>query len=181
MDDKRRTKVSKYLSKHLRHEPERLGLTLAPGGWVSVDELLQACARHHFSVTREELEFVVGQCDKQRFALDSTRMLIRANQGHSVEVDLQLEPRCPPALLYHGTARQHVEPIFRKGLLKRDRQHVHLSADLATATSVGARHGIPVVLEVDAARLNQDGHLFYCSDNGVWLTNHVPPAYLRVL
>jgi putative RNA 2'-phosphotransferase len=181
MDRDRLVKISKYLSKHLRHEPERLGLTLAPGGWVPVDELLAACARNHFPVTREQLHEVVAQNDKQRFAFDPTGTLIRANQGHSAAVDLQLVPTTPPPVLYHGTAQQNVDGVRRDGLRKMARHHVHLSKDVATARAVGARHGKPVVFEVDAAAMHAAGHPFYLSANGVWLVDHVPPQYLRLL
>lgn len=179
MDKTRLVKISKYLSKHLRHEPERLGLELAPGGWVAVEALLQACAQHRFSVSRAELDEVVAGSDKQRFAFDPTGTLIRANQGHSVEVDLQLDPLTPPALLYHGTPERSVESILRTGLSKMARHHVHLSGDVETAIRVGARRGKPVILVVDAAAMHRAGHLFYCSANGVWLVNAVPPEYLQ--
>jgi putative RNA 2'-phosphotransferase len=181
MDARRLVKISKYLSKHLRHEPERLGLELAPGGWVRVEDLLAACARHHFPITREQLEEVVAGNDKRRFAFDPTGTLIRANQGHSTAVDLQLEPAVPPALLYHGTGAQNVEAIRGGGLKKMARHHVHLSIDVPTATKVGARHGRPVVFEVDAAAMHRAGHTFSVSANGVWLTDAVPPEYLRPL
>jgi putative RNA 2'-phosphotransferase len=181
MDAKRLIRISKYLSKHLRHEPEALGLQLAPGGWVGIDDLLAACARDNFPITREQLEEVVTTSDKQRFALDPTGTLIRANQGHSSAVDLQLEPAVPPPLLYHGTAAQHVEAIRTDGLKRMARHHVHLSIDVPTATKVGARHGKPVVFEVDAAAMQRAGHTFYVSVNGVWLTDAVPPEYLRPL
>jgi putative RNA 2'-phosphotransferase len=181
MDPKRLVKISKYLSKHLRHEPERLGLTLAPGGWVRVEDLLAACARHHFPITREQLEEVVGGNDKQRFSFDPTGTLIRANQGHSTSVDLQLEPAVPPDVLYHGTGAQHVEAIRSDGLKRMARHHVHLSIDVPTATKVGARHGKPVVFEVDAATMHRAGLVFYVSANGVWLTDTVPAEYLRLL
>lgn len=181
MDDARLVKVSKYLSKHLRHQPERLGLRLASGGWVAVDGLLAACARHNFPLTREELEEVVARNDKQRFSFDETRKLIRANQGHSVEVDLELEPVEPPSLLYHGTGERSVESISSSGLRKMSRHHVHLSADVETARRVGARHGRPVVFAVDAAAMQAAGLEFYISANGVWLVESVPPEYLRVL
>ena len=181
MDARRLVKISKYLSKHLRHEPERLGLELAPGGWVRVDDLLAACARNHFPITRDQLDEVVAGNDKRRFSLDPTGTLIRANQGHSTPVDLQLEPAVPPAVLYHGTGAQHVEAIRSDGLKKMARHHVHLSIDVPTATKVGARHGKPVVFEVDAAAMHQAGHTFYVSANGVWLTDTVPPEYLRPL
>lgn len=181
MDKTRLVKVSKYLSKHLRHEPERLGLQLAPGGWVAVEDLLQACARQRFPVSREELDEVVAGNDKQRFAIDPTGTLIRANQGHSVEVDLQLEPLTPPALLYHGTPERSVASILSTGLSKMARHHVHVSSDIETATKVGARRGKPVILVVDAGAMHRAGHLFYRSANGVWLVDVVPPEYLRKL
>lgn len=181
MDKTRQVKISKYLSKHLRHEPERLGLILAPGGWVSVEELLAACRQNHFPVTRDELEEVVASSDKQRFAFDPTGTRIRANQGHSTEVDLQLAPVAPPALLYHGTAEPTIEPILRDGLCKMARHHVHLSCDVETARNVGARHGRPVILAVDADGMQRDGYTFYRSANGVWLVDSVPPQYLRRL
>ncbi len=178
MTDERTLKISKYLSKHLRHQPERIGLTLMLGGWVRVDDLL-AAMRSRLPITRAELEQVVATNDKQRFAFDETGTLIRANQGHSVEVDLQLDPAEPPAVLYHGTGAQSVEAILEKGLLKMSRQHVHLSKDVATALKVGARHGRPVVFSVDCAAMRAAGHVFYVSENGVWLTDHVPPPFLR--
>jgi putative RNA 2'-phosphotransferase len=179
MDKTRLVKVSKYLSKHLRHEPQRLGLELAPGGWVAVDVLLEACARHRFPISRAELEEVVAQNDKQRFAFDPTGTQIRANQGHSVDVDLQLESLVPPATLYHGTAARNVDVILRDGLHKMARHHVHLSGDVKTAIAVGSRHGKPVVLEVDSGAMHQAGIPFYRSANGVWLVESVPPHYLR--
>jgi putative RNA 2'-phosphotransferase len=180
MDQTERVKISKYLSKHLRHQPERLGLTLEEGGWVAVAALLAACAKHHFPITRAQLDEVVRTNDKQRFAFDETGERIRANQGHSVEVDLQLEPQAPPALLYHGTATSSVSSILATGIDRGKRHHVHLSLDAPTAVKVGSRHGKPIILVVDAAAMHKDGHLFYCSANEVWLTEHVPPAYLTI-
>ncbi len=179
MDEARLVKISKYLSKHLRHRPERLGLTLAPGGWVSVERLMKACAEHQFHFTRDELNEVVARNDKQRFSFDETGTLIRANQGHTVPVDLQLEPVAPPEVLYHGTGQRSVESILQQGLRKRARHHVHLSPDMETALKVGRRHGIPVVFKVAAGRMHRAGCVFYCSDNGVWLVEHVPPEYLE--
>ncbi len=154
-------------------------MKLAPGGWVSVDELLAACKKHSFPINRAELNEVVASNDKKRFSFDSTGILIRANQGHSVEVDLQLEPTVPPDVLYHGTGHRAVEAILREGLCKMSRHHVHLSSDMATAQKVGARHGRPVVFTVDAAAMHEDGYTFYCSENGVWLVERVPPEYLQ--
>jgi putative RNA 2'-phosphotransferase len=180
VNDKRRVHVSKFLSRHLRHAPEELGLTLEPGGWVPIDALLAGAANAGFRITREELDEVVRTSDKQRFALDETRAKIRANQGHSVEVDLQLEPSEPPGELFHGTAERNVAAILRDGLRKMARHHVHLSPDTVTATKVGQRHGKPVVLVVDAAGMHAAGRLFYRSANGVWLVDEVPAQYLRV-
>ncbi|QIR36216.1 RNA 2'-phosphotransferase [Tolypothrix sp. PCC 7910] len=179
MKDSRLLKISKFLSKYLRHRPEDIGIKLAPGGWVAISELLTACAKNKFPITRQELQLVVENNDKQRFSFDSTGTLIRANQGHSVEVDLQLEAVVPPDVLYHGTGEKSVELILEAGLRKMSRHHVHLSIDIATAKNVGARHGKPVVFAVDAAAMHQAGYSFYCSDNGVWLVYNVPSEYLR--
>jgi putative RNA 2'-phosphotransferase len=145
-----------------------------------VDDLLAACIHRRFSITRAELEKVVADNSKQRFSFDPTGTLIRANQGHSVAVDLQLEPATPPDVLFHGTGHQTADIIRQTGLDKMRRHHVHLSADLETARAVGARHGRPVVFTVDAAAMTQAGHLFYRSDNGVWLTDAVPPEFLAL-
>jgi putative RNA 2'-phosphotransferase len=181
MEQTRLVKISKYLSKHLRHTPERLGLTLVTGGWVSMDELLSACAVQQFSITRAELEEVVATSDKQRFSFDETRTRIRANQGHSVDVDLELQPQIPPDVLYHGTGEQSVPAILQSGLLKLSRHHVHLSKDVETARKVGMRHGRPAILAITATAMQQAGFTFYCSDNGVWLVDEVPPQYLKIL
>ncbi|NJQ97145.1 MAG: RNA 2'-phosphotransferase, partial [Hydrococcus sp. CSU_1_8] len=151
------------------------------GGWVSVEELLAACAAHQFTITRSELAEVVASNDKQRFSFDPTGKLIRANQGHSVKIDLQLEPQIPPAILYHGTGKTSVTAILDKGLLKMSRHHVHLSQYLETARKVGRRHGYPVVFVVDAASMHEADFRFYCSDNGVWLIDSVPPEYLTLI
>jgi putative RNA 2'-phosphotransferase len=179
LDDRRVVKVSKYLSRHLRHQPERLGIALRPGGWVPVDELLAACSASGFALSRDELDEVVARNDKRRFAFDATGTLIRANQGHSVELDLELPPAAPPAVLFHGTSEGRVDAILREGLRRMGRHHVHLSPDVETAVRVGRRHGSPVVLDVAAAEMAAAGHTFYVSDNGVWLTDHVPPEFLR--
>jgi putative RNA 2'-phosphotransferase len=181
MDERRLRHVSKYLSKHLRHTPERLGLTLAPGGWADVEELLAACNRDGMRLSRAELELVVARNNKQRFAFDTSGTLIRANQGHSIPIDLGLELQVPPPHLYHGTASASVPAILRHGLRKMARHHVHLSADLTTARTVGRRHGQPAIFEVDTAAMDRQGYHFFQSANRVWLTEHVPPAFLRLL
>lgn len=180
MTKNQQIKISKFLSKHLRHTPERLGLTLAPGGWVSIDVLLSACAAHQFPITRAELEDVVATSDKQRFSFDDTQTMIRANQGHSTEVDLQLEPQTPPEMLYHGTGEKSVPAILHSGLLKMSRHHVHLSTEIETAQKVGMRHGRLALFVVNAVAMHQAGFTFYCSDNGVWLVDAVPPQYLTL-
>ncbi|MGW0865587.1 MULTISPECIES: RNA 2'-phosphotransferase [Streptomyces] len=177
MDERRTVKVSKYLSKHLRHQPERIGLALEEGGWVEIDTLIAAAAAHGFRFTRDELDHVVLTNDKRRFAVEGTR--IRASQGHSVEVDLGLPAATPPAHLYHGTVARHLDAIRVEGLRPMNRHDVHLSPDRETATRVGARRGRPVVLTVDTAAMHRDGHVFRVSANGVWLTEAVPPGYLR--
>lgn len=172
-------RISKYLSKHLRHDPQRLGLTLAPGGWVPVADLLAAAAADGFPIRTEELAIVVAQSDKQRFALSADGQHIRANQGHSTPVDLQLQTQAPPRYLYHGTALATLPAILAQGLRKMNRHQVHLSADPETARQVGQRHGKPVVLVVEAERLAATGVSFWRSANGVWLVEQVPPEYLR--
>jgi putative RNA 2'-phosphotransferase len=173
MDDRRLVKVSKYLSRHLRHDPQRLGIELDEQGWVDVDVLLAALERQRFQLTRAELEEVVARNDKQRYTIRDGR--IRANQGHTVDVDLGLEPVEPPAELFHGTAEGYVDAIRAEGLKPMARHAVHLSPDYATAVRVGSRRGTPVVLVVAAGRMAEEGHVFFRSDNGVWLTESVPP------
>lgn len=181
MDDKRRTKISKFVSLVLRHQPETAGLVLEPGGWVTVEALLTGAATAGLTITRDELDEVVARCDKQRFGFDDTGTQIRAHQGHSVEVELQFIAAEPPAELYHGTAERNRAVIALDGLLKMARHHVHLSADIDTAMKVGGRHGKPIVFVVGASAMRAAGHAFFRSTNGVWLVEHVPPRYLRVL
>ncbi|AKN69077.1 RNA 2'-phosphotransferase [Streptomyces sp. PBH53] len=177
MDERRAVRVSKYLSRHLRHQPEQIGLTPDPGGWVEIDTLIAAATAHGFRFTRAELDHVVATNDKRRFVIEGGR--IRANQGHSIAVDLGLPPATPPPYLYHGTVARHLDAIRREGLRPMTRHAVHLSADRETATRVGARRGRPVVLSIDAGAMHRDGHVFHISANGVWLTSTVPPRYLR--
>lgn len=174
------SKVSKYLSKHLRHQPERLGLELLPGGWVEVDRLLLAAETSGFEISRQELEVVVQTNDKQRFSFDSSGKLIRANQGHSTTVDLQLPVQSPPAILYHGTHLGAVEFILIEGLQKMSRHHVHLTTNLTAAYQVGGRHGKSIVLAINASAMECDGDNFYRTDNDVWLVDAVAPKYLQI-
>jgi putative RNA 2'-phosphotransferase len=170
--------VSKFLAKHLRHAPETLGLTLQPGGWVSVDDLLAACQRAGFAISYDELIECVETNDKKRYSFDDTGELIRANQGHTVDVDLQLEENEPPDVLFHGTVERFLASIMAEGLKRGKRHHVHLSKDVVTARKVGARRGKPVILQVDARTMYAQGFKFFLSANGVWLTESVPPAFL---
>lgn len=173
------TSTSKFLSLVLRHKPELIGLQLDAAGWADID-LLIALSQAHRPLTRASIQAVVASSDKQRFAISEDGLRIRANQGHSVEVDLQLEAVAPPVRLYHGTAARFVENIRREGLSRRSRHHVHLSADIDTAMRVGTRHGTPVVLVVRAAEMAAAGHAFHRSANGVWLTDAVPAAFIDV-
>ena len=171
--------ASRFLALVLRHRPETIGLVLDAAGWADIDTLI-ACAAPHHPLTRDLIERAVAGNDKQRYAISDDGRRIRARQGHSIDVDLGLPALAPPPVLYHGTATRFLDAILREGLTKRQRHHVHLSADVATATNVGARHGRPVVLRVDAAAMAAAGHVFHRSENGVWLTDAVPAAFLAI-
>ena len=170
--------ISKFLSLILRHRPEEIGLTLDAQGWANVDELLRLSNQRGTALTRKLLIEVVETNDKQRFAFNGDRSYIRANQGHSISVDLALAPQTPPNILFHGTATRFLASIRTKGLVPGNRQHVHLSVDQQTATKVGQRHGHSIVLTIKAAALAQQGQQFYRSENGVWLTDHIPIDYI---
>lgn len=176
--DRSLVQTSKFLSYLLRHRPDAIGLVLDEQGWAEVDALLAGCARHGRAISREMLERVVATNDKQRFMISADGTRIRANQGHSVAVDLGYVPAEPPPLLYHGTAERNVASIRRQGLTKGKRHHVHLSTDEATAHRVGSRHGRAVVLRVRAAAMAATGIEFFLSANGVWLTDSVPATYI---
>lgn len=174
-------RISKFLSLVLRHNPGKIGLALDPNGWADVDELLQKANRSGFRFDRQTLEKVVTENDKKRFAFSLDGRKIRASQGHSIQVDLQLEPVSPPDVLYHGTAERFKASILEKGLRPGNRQYVHLSKDIETAIKVGSRHGKPIVLIVDTRIMEKDGLAFYLSDNGIWLTEYVPVKYLSLV
>jgi len=178
LDPDRLKSASKFMSLVLRHRPALIGLELQEGGWASVDALLEGMRRKGHSFTREDLEILVANNDKSRFAFDPSGTLIRANQGHSVEVDLQLLPSSPPDVLYHGTHAPMQAAILREGFKKMKRHHVHLSEAVETAKAVGARRGTPVILRVDAKAMAAAGILFYRSENGVWLVDEVRPRFL---
>jgi putative RNA 2'-phosphotransferase len=170
--------LSRTLSLVLRHAPEKIGITLDEAGWTPIDKLLSALKKNGHRVDRDALNAVVATNDKKRFTISDDGRFIRAAQGHSVEVSLGLVPTEPPAVLYHGTASASLDSIFSTGLNPRSRQQVHLSSSEETALKVGGRHGKAVVLTVDCAAMRAAGHQFYQADNGVWLTDSVPPAFL---
>lgn len=172
--------ISRFLSLLLRHKPGTVGLVLDENGWADVNELLEKMKPHGFHVSKEQLEEVVFTNNKKRFAFNEDHTKIRASQGHSIAVDLKMEPVTPPAFLYHGTGEKSVASILATGLEKRSRQHVHLSADKETALAVGSRHGKPVVLVINARQMQADGFLFYLSANKVWLTDAVPVLYISL-
>lgn len=180
MNKQQQIKISKLLSLILRHKPETIGLTLNPNGWANVDELLLKINKKQLLITKTDLEHIVKTNTKNRFSFNDDYTLIRANQGHSLKtIDLQLQPLQPPQSLYHGTVLKFIESIKKIGLQKQSRQHVHLSADTNTAITVAKRRGKPVLLTINTAKMHEDGYTFYCSNNGVWLTDHVPAQYIN--
>jgi putative RNA 2'-phosphotransferase len=181
VDETRLVRASKRLSLHLRHAPGDIGLTLDRQGWVSVDALLDALGSHGLKLSRTELDEVVARNDKERFAFDESATRIRASQGHSTPVQLDLPVASPPPVLFHGTVQAALTAIAQDGLRPMGRHDVHLSTNQDTAIVVGARHGRPIVLRVDAAAMERAGYEFRISANGVWLTAHVPPQYLSGL
>lgn len=179
MNERHKKKISKFLSLVLRHQPEIINLNLDENGWTSVDELITKSKRDSYQgFTFEELEEIVETNDKKRFIFNEDKTRIRANQGHSVDIDLALKPQQPPEFLYHGTAETNMDSILEKGIEKRNRQHVHLSQDLETANKVGMRHGKPVILMIKTKEMFDDGIEFYLSENNVWLTDFVDAKYI---
>jgi putative RNA 2'-phosphotransferase len=175
-----RTELSKFLSFVLRHRPEAIGLELDPNGWADIDDLVERARAHGKPLTREGVEAIAATSPKQRFAISEDGRRVRASQGHSVDVDLGYQPTVPPETLFHGTIAASLAAIRAGGLQRMERHHVHLSPDVETARVVGMRRGKPVVLRVAAGRMHRDGHVFFLSANGVWLTEHVPPLYIDV-
>ncbi len=172
-------KLSKFLGLILRHETQKFGISLDAQGWVSCDALIKSAATHGMAFNHDDLAAVVRDSDKQRFGFNEDQTSIRANQGHSVSVDLQLSPTVPPIVLFHGTVAKFINSIKSEGLKKGERHHVHLSPDISTASRVGARRGEAVILKIRAAEMAACGFDFYCSDNGVWLTDFVPVEFLE--
>lgn len=168
------------LSLVLRHQPEAIGIQLDNNGWTDVDELIKKMNGHGILLDFDLLEEVVVTNDKKRFSFNDDLTRIRANQGHSIEVDLALQATEPPDYLYHGTVERFIAPILQAGIQKMNRQHVHLSSDLATAEKVGSRRGKPIILTISAGEMFRAGHLFLLSENGVWLCNAVPVKYIKL-
>ncbi|MBW8688198.1 RNA 2'-phosphotransferase [Chitinophaga rhizophila] len=179
MNEQQIKSISKFLSLVLRHQPDTIGITLDANGWTDVQELLTRMHANHKPLTLAQLKTVVDTNDKKRFAFSADGTMIRASQGHSVDVSLGLPPVTPPEYLYHGTVGKYLDNIRQEGLQKMSRQHLHLSRDKQTAISVGSRRGLPVILTIRTGQMHRDGYLFYLSDNGVWLTDHVPAAYIE--
>ncbi len=177
--DKRIKNTSKFISLILRHRPEVIGISLDEHGWADVEDLIAGVNRSegHF-LDMETLEEIVRTDEKQRYSFNEDHTLIRANQGHSIPVDVELEQKMPPDILWHGTGEKYVSSIDMQGLVPKSRLYVHLSSDVDTAKKVGSRHGKPVIYQVDCRKMTGDGFLFYLSANKVWLTKTVPAKYL---
>lgn len=170
--------ISKYMSLILRHKPDVIEISLDEHGWANVNELIKGIAKNNTGFNMESLEEIVRTDSKQRYSFNDDKTLIRANQGHSISVDVELEEKRPPEFLYHGTGEKYVESINRQGLIPKSRLYVHLSKDITTAEQVGKRHGKEVVYQVNAGQMYKDGYKFFLSVNNVWLTKEVPVKYL---
>ena len=170
--------ISKYISLILRHKPEEIGITLDEHGWANVPELIEGISKSH-EFNMDMLEDIVATDNKQRYSFNEDHTLVRANQGHSIPVDVELEEVIPPEILYHGTGEKYVASIDQQGLIPKSRLYVHLSGDKETAVKVGQRHGKPVIYIVKSGEMCKDGISFYRSVNGVWLTKAVPAKYLE--
>ncbi|CAM4001699.1 RNA 2'-phosphotransferase [Flavobacterium branchiophilum] len=181
MNEKENKNTSKFLSLVLRHAPETIDLALDENGWANVAELIEKCNKNHNKIDFDNLVTIVETNDKKRFAFNEDQTKIRANQGHSIEVDLNLKEVTPPDILYHGTVASALSEIKEFGLKKMSRQHVHLSKDIETAIKVGARRGKPIILEIDSKRMKDENFIFYVSENGVWLTDAVPSQFIKLL
>ena len=170
-------KASIFISLVLRHKPEAAGIALDEHGWANVDELLNGLREHGHPITMEQLEEIVRTDNKQRYSFSEDKRLIRANQGHSIPVDVELAEAEPPEFLFHGTATRFLPAITEEGLKPMSRLYVHLSKDKDTARTVGARHGVPAIITIRAGEMHREGYRFFLSENGVWLTKEVPSRF----
>ena len=175
------TNISRYIALLLRHHPEKAGLCLDEHGWVEVEALIQGVRRRYPEFNRAVLDEIVARDSKQRYAYNQNKTCIRANQGHSIPVDVELKQALPPTILYHGTGEKYVESIQKVGLIPKSRLYVHLSTDIQTAIQVGKRHGQPVIYQIDTQQMIHDGFIFYISANHIWLTKAVPVQYLKII
>lgn len=181
-EERRLERISKFISMILRHRPDVIGITLDEHGWADVNELIKGIngTGEEVEFSKDTLETIIKTDKKQRYSFSQDKTLIRANQGHSIPVDVELEKKEPPKVLYHGTGSKFVKLIQEQGLLPMERLYVHLSTDVETATNVGKRHGTPVIFQVNAEHMQKDGYDFFQSVNGVWLTKEVPVKYLEL-
>lgn len=174
------TELGKYIALILRHKPETIEASLDEHGWMEVDTLINGINSHsNHHIDMERLERIVKEDNKGRYSFGEDKLLIRANQGHSVSVDVEMPEMTPPDILYHGTGEKFVASIDEQGLIPKSRLYVHLSKDIETASKVGSRHGHPVIYEVMSGKMAADGYKFYLSANGVWQTKSVPTQYLK--
>ena len=181
MNHEQETKYSKFISLILRHKPETIGIKLDEHGWADVKELLDGINYTGRNITFSDLVYIVDHDNKQRYSFNEDKTKIRANQGHSIKVDVELEERIPQDILYHGTSLKSVDSIIKYGLKKMDRLYVHLSDNFNKAKAVGERHGTPIVFSINSKQMVYDGYIFYLSKNGVWLIDEVPPKYLTLV
>ncbi len=179
MDSREIVKTSKFLSLVLRHRPDKIGIELDETGWVAVDDLLAGVNKSGRSLNREQLDSVVRENDKQRFAFSDDGQRIRANQGHSIDVDLDHAAARPPAELYHGTPQKFLESIRASGLKRMSRHHVHLHEEVSVADAVGRRRGQPVILVINSGKMHREGYTFWVTPNRVWLVDAVPAEFIR--
>ncbi|MBN7573680.1 MULTISPECIES: RNA 2'-phosphotransferase [Clostridium] len=173
-------RISKFISLILRHKPEEIGLTLDEYGYISTSDLINGLNKKGYKVTISDIERIVAEDGKQRYSFNNDKTKIKANQGHSIKVNLELQAIKPPKVLYHGTATRFMDSICREGIKKQNRQYVHLSADIETATKVGKRHGELVIFKINSEQMNKDGYKFFLSENKVWLTDYVPAKYFEI-
>ncbi|CUU49204.1 RNA 2'-phosphotransferase [Clostridium beijerinckii] len=173
-------RISKFISLILRHKPEEIGLTLDEYGYINTSDLIKGLNKKGYKVTISDIERIVAEDGKQRYSFNNDKTKIKANQGHSIKVNLELQAVEPPKVLYHGTATRFMDSICRESIKKQNRQYVHLSADIETATKVGKRHGELVIFKINSEQMNKDGYKFFLSENKVWLTDYVPAKYFEI-